>query len=95
MFLTQLTAIKLLAILILLTQFSFITSVFYHLCTFCIVHYVSYSFNCVHFLAIYTYFTNTVQLLSVFHHICISVLYHLNQDLHEKLQLLQMQYFLW
>jgi len=44
----------LLAIPILLTQFSFITSVFYHVCMFCAVHYVLYPFNCMlfNFLAI-------------------------------------------
>ena len=59
-------------------------------------HYVPYSSNCYLTLG-NTYFTNPVQLLSP---LCLVmcaclVLYYVNQDLHEKLQLLQMQYFLW
>ena len=44
-----------------------------------------------------TYFTNPVQLLSPLCLIMCAclVLYFVNQDLHEKLQLLHIQYFLW
>ena len=57
-------------------------------------HYVSYSSNC-YLILDSTYFLTQYSLSPLCFTMCACfVLYYLNQDVHEKLQLLQMQYFL-